>query len=330
MVGKRDLEHCPWHGASGIPRLGLGFAEQPLFPNHAVQQLAICAGGGAQARQLGWFAVFEVVQNAVLNVLLGGGAAGAARGTLCRASVERGAASLGNSQENAAADLGHQRQHGAQHLTERAQVVAGDPAGQLHQVGRDDGVSVENGEQRFCWNRGWLIVQASDDAGHFLVTEGRQHPCAQGRRGQMLGAAVGPYAVQRYGQRDITKDRHWDEANSVWSRAACVPCCVACGFPPGKGWATTMIASLGSGFVAQAEIDCLPAAGIGNFPEYDFALPIAHDRSARYSEGVVPNAHSKEREKCDWFEKPHCKAMSANAMFRLRRSDSALLMRDRR
>ena len=62
----------------------------------------------------------------------------------------------------------------------------------------------------------------------------------------------------------------------------------------------------------------------------DVAVPIVQDRSARYSEGVVPKAPLKHREKCDWFEKPHCKAISANATLRLRRSDSALLRRNRR
>ncbi len=114
-------------GASGVALFGYGFAGEPFFVDHGVEQGFAGGGCGADGGGAGGGAVFEVVEGGVLAVLVFGREAGAAGGASVRAFVEDAAALLGDAVGEVAADLGGEREHAAEDFAEGSDVVLRDP-----------------------------------------------------------------------------------------------------------------------------------------------------------------------------------------------------------
>jgi hypothetical protein len=105
-----------------------------------------------------------------------------------------------------AAHLAHQRQHGAQHLAHGRDVVLRDPLGQIEQLLGQDGIFIENADERFGFDRRRIVMHAQHDAGQLLIAKGHQHTGANGRSD--VCERVGKGAVERNGQGYIAEGRH--------------------------------------------------------------------------------------------------------------------------
>ncbi len=204
-------EHCVADGAAGVARSGSGFADDPLLAQHAGEEMAVGSGGAMEGGRADGFAgfepVFKIVEDFVFGVLLFGREARAARASLLCAFEEGGATELGDAVEHLLADLAHEREHGAENFSDGSDVVLGDPLGEVKELRREDRFFVKDVEDGTRFD-GWrVIVQAEDDASHFLVAEGDEDAGSDGWGGGT--ERVGEGAVKRDRQGYVAEGGHW-------------------------------------------------------------------------------------------------------------------------
>jgi hypothetical protein len=178
-------------------------------------------GSGTERGGFGGLAVFEVIEDRVLAVLVFGGKLRSSRCAFLRAFVENAAAGFGDAVDELAAHFGGERHHAAKDFAKRRDVILRDPFGETHQFGREQGSVVEELLDGLDFEvvGGRVVVGADDDAHQALSAEGDEHARADLRDGPVH--RVGEGAVERNGQGDVAVERHVDLGHIQSNAARC-------------------------------------------------------------------------------------------------------------
>ncbi len=158
-------------------------------------------------------AVFEVVEDGVLAVLVFGGESRTAGGAFLRALVEDAAAGFGDAVGEVAADFGGEGQHAAKDFSERGYVVLRDPLGEPHEfVGEQRGF-VEDLLDWLDFDAGGrrVAMHADDHAHQALAAEGNEDARSDDGRGAVH--FVGEGLVERDGKGYVAVRGHQDSGH---------------------------------------------------------------------------------------------------------------------
>ena len=194
--------------AAGATFFGDGFADEPLFFDHAVEEGFVGLGGRAEGGGLGDGSIFEIVEDGVLAILIFRGETRAAGRAFFGSLIEDFAARFGDAIDEVTLDLGSEGEHAAKDFAERSDVVLGDPGGEAHEFIGQDRCVVEDLLDGFGFNAFGerIVVKTGDDAHKPLAAEGNEDAGSDDRNHTV--DCVGEGLVEGDGQGDIAEGRH--------------------------------------------------------------------------------------------------------------------------